>query len=229
MVWGEQFHRDAPDVVRMNKSEIIADIKRKIICEDYPPGHYLIEKELCDHYGVSRTPMREILFTLVTTGLVVQQRGKGFSVRTMDIKQVFDIFEARESVEGLAARLCCQKAGTRDHKNLDALRKRLEELDAERHADLGVRLGRELHYMIVELAANSLISDFYEKLDNMTRLTSNMTRKVSTIEKDSKAYHIHVIDAILEGSPQKSEQYMREHIVMTCTHLLHALYPGYRD
>jgi len=211
----------------MNKSQIIEDIKRKIRNEELLPGAYLIERDLCEHYGVSRTPMREILFNLVNTGLVVQQRGKGFSVRKLDIKQLFEIFEARESIEAMAAKLCCQKATKADHLEFQRIRDQLEAIDANAHADEGVKLGRSMHRKIIETAGNSLLSEFHEKLNNMVTLTANMTQKISGIEVDSRTYHIYIINAILEGNEEMSEQYMREHIIMTCQHLLHSLYPNY--
>ncbi|WP_319559709.1 GntR family transcriptional regulator [Marispirochaeta sp.] len=211
----------------MNKNQIIEDVKRKIRDEEFLPGAYLIERDLCEHYGISRTPMREILFSLVNTGLVVQQKGKGFSIRKLDIKQLFEIFEARESVEAMAAKLCCQKATKMDHKKFLEIREQLEALDADAHAEESIRLGRVMHKKIIETAGNSLLSEFHEKLNNMVTLTANMTRKISGIEVDSRMYHIYIINSILEGDEDKSEQYMREHIIMTCQHLLHSLYPNY--
>ena len=211
----------------MNKNEIIADIKEKIHSEIYGPGDYLIERDLCDFYGISRTPMREILFSLVSSGLVVQQRGKGFSVRKLDIKQLFEIFEARESVETMAAKLCCQKITSQDQKEFEAIKHTLETANPKEDAVHSIQIGRNMHQMIIDIAGNSLLSEFYEKLNNMVILTSNMTRKISTIEMDSRMYHIRIIDAIIDGDETNSEKYMREHIVMTCQHLLHSLYPSY--
>ncbi len=211
----------------MNKSEIIDDIKNKIHNETYAPGDYLIERDLCEFYGISRTPMREILFSLVNSGLIIQQRGKGFSVRKLDIKQLFEIFEARESVEAMAARLCCQKITNTEHTEFQRLREELETANPRENAEQSISYGRNMHQMIIQIAGNTLLSEFYEKLNNMVILTANMTRKISTIEMDSRVHHMKIIDAILAGDEKNSENYMREHIVMTCQHLLHSLYPSY--
>jgi DNA-binding GntR family transcriptional regulator len=211
----------------MDKSEILEDLKSKIISEKFSPGEYLIERELCAQYGVSRTPLREILFGLVDKGFVIRQNGKGFSVRQMGFKQLFEIFETREGLEGMAARLCCRKVAPADKRRLLTLKKRIEDLDAVNQSDEGVRLGRALHQLIIEVAGNTLMADFYEKLNNLTALTSNMTKKFVNIEVESRLFHIRIIDAILAGDEEKSERQMRDHISLTCSHLLKSLFPGY--
>jgi len=210
----------------MNKTEIIDDIKRKIFNENYQPGTYLIERDLCDHYGISRTPMREILFTLMSKGLLTQQRGKGFSVRTMDFKQLFEAFEAREGIEGLAARLCCRKVTWEERAKLEELLASLKTLDVKNNSEEGIRLGRQLHHIVMVAARNSMIADFYERIESVAGLTSNMTKRIPNIEMDSRIYHMYIIESILAGDEDGSELRMREHIGMTCRHLLQNLYPG---
>jgi len=210
----------------MNKTEIIDDIKRKIFDEHYQPGAYLIERDLCDHYGISRTPMREILFTLMSKGLLTQQRGKGFAVRTMDFKQLFEAFEAREGIEGVAARLCCRKATREEKTKLEELLASLRSLDVKNNSEEGIRLGRQLHHIVMVAARNSMIADFYERIESVAGLTSNMTKRITDIEVDSRIYHMYIIESILAGDEDGSELRMREHIGMTCRHLLQNLYPG---
>lgn len=212
----------------MNKTVIVEDLKRQILEEEYSRGQFLIERDLCDYYGISRTPMREILFSLVNAGLLVQERGKGFSVRKLDLKQLFEIFEVREGIEGIAAKLCAQRLTFDDHRRFAALKVQLEEVDAEGDADMGIFLGRKLHYLISEVAENELLSDFSQKLDYMARLVGNMTRKVSFLEKESRLHHLGIIESILAGKSVESEQRMREHIVVTFHSLLAALHPNYK-
>ncbi len=210
----------------MEKEEILNDLTQKIFSEHYLPGAYLTERDLCDSYGISRTPMREILWGLESRGLVTQQKGKGFSVRQMDWKQLCEVFETREGVEGLAARLCCLKLSEPFSGRFRDLRSRIEQLEVERNSALAVRCGRELHHLIVETTDNSLIFELYEKLDNLATLISNMTRRVENIETESRKHHLQIIDAILEGDEALSEHTMREHIRITFHQLLRSLYPG---
>ena len=212
----------------MNKAGIVEDIKRQILQEGYAQGQYLIERDLCEHYRVSRTPMREALFNLVNAGLVVQERGKGFSVRKPDLIQLFEIFEARESIEGIAAKLCAQRLTIEQHTHFTKLLAQLESLTENNRSDEGIQLGRKLHVAIIEAAGNEFISEFSTKLNNMARLVGNMMGRVSTIEEEARRYHLKIVESILTGSPESSERIMREHIVVTLKRLIDALYPDYK-
>jgi DNA-binding GntR family transcriptional regulator len=91
----------------MNKNELYKELKSKIFDEDISPGTWLVERELCDQYSLSRTPVREILRVLVSDGLITLEPTKGYSVRKLSFEEIVEIFHARESVEGMAARLSC--------------------------------------------------------------------------------------------------------------------------
>ena len=92
------------------KEEIHQELKQRIIREEYSPGQWIIEREICEKYGLSRTPVREILRKLVSDGLLELQPAKGYLVRKLSWEEVVAIFQAREGVEGMAARLACRKS-----------------------------------------------------------------------------------------------------------------------
>ncbi len=212
----------------VNKHEIKEALRKQILEESYAPGEYLIERDLCELYGVSRTPMREILFSLENTGLVVKDKGKGFSVRTLDLKLLFEVFEARESIECMAAKLCAQRLSVQENEMLQSLKASLEDEAIAEDTKQIVALGRSLHQLIIESTGNSLLFEFNEKLDNLAWLISTATRKVKSIEPKSRLEHIRIIDAILAGDPELSEQCMRKHIQNTFQALIKASSPAYK-
>ncbi len=212
----------------VDKNNIKEDLRTKILQEEYSPGDFLIERDLCELYGVSRTPMREVLFSLVNTGLVVKDKGKGFSVRALDLKLLFEVFEARESIEGMAARLCAHRLSSTGKVKLLELKRKLEDDSSVIHYSEAIALGRELHTLIISTTGNSLFLEFNEKLNNLAWLISTATRKVDTIEPKSREEHLNIINAILEGDDVLSEQYMREHIQNTFQSLIQATTPKYK-
>lgn len=210
----------------MDKQEILTDLSNKILCEHHRPGDPLIERDLCERYQISRTPMREILWSLVEKGLVIQQRGRGFSVRRMDANQLREVFEARQGLEGFAARLCCRKCTAAEVARFEQLNRNLQELSEEQLCNEGIALGRSMHRLIIETGDNALLNEMYGKVNNLVSLTSNMTRRVIGIEVESRLAHIGIIDAILSGDEEASERRMREHIHSTYCALLNTLHPG---
>lgn len=210
----------------MDKQTVYEDIKQQIIDEKLSPGHWFVERELCAAYGLSRTPIREILWKLMSDGFLDQEPNRGFVVRKLGLEQIFEVFQAREAVEGMAARLACSKGDESFRSSLRKIMERLKQLDAEANPAQGSALGRQLHGAIVDAAGNRIMVGIYENLKNLSILTSNITRKSPNIEKISKEAHLMLIAALLEQDEEKSERLMREHLRDTCRQIVEQFYPN---
>ncbi|MBW2028120.1 MAG: GntR family transcriptional regulator [Deltaproteobacteria bacterium] len=200
----------------MKKDDVYRALKKKILDEDLVPGQWLVERDISDTYRISRTPVREILRILVADGLVTMEASKGYSVKKLSIEEIVEIFQAREAVEGLAARLCCLKGDEGFFSHVEELRARFTRIDLEKDSSQGVILGDELHSALVNAANNSLLVEFYEKLRNLAALTRNITKRSIEIEENSRRGHLEITEAILERNAVRSEQCMRNHINGTC-------------
>ena len=210
----------------MDKEAVYGHIKQRIVEDELTPGYWFVERELCANYGLSRTPIREILWKLTSDGFLEQEPNRGFIVRKLGLEQIFEVFQAREAVEGMAARLACSKGSESFRVALREIMEALNELDAEADPAKGSALGRQLHGAIVEAACNGIMVGIYEKLKNLSILTSNITRKSPVIEKGSKEAHLILINALLEQDEEKSERLMREHLRDTCRQIVEQFYPN---
>jgi DNA-binding GntR family transcriptional regulator len=210
----------------IDKNTVYEDIRRQIAEEKLLPGQWLIERDLCETYRISRTPMREILWKLSADGLLEQENKRGFVVRRLGLEQIFEIFQAREAIEGMSARLACRKGGEAFHKTLHAIKKKIAKTNIEADPLLGINLGRELHWAIKNTAQNRIMADINERLENLTVLTVNITKRSPTIEKASAEAHLKIMNALLEQNEEKSEQMMRDHLKETCRHIVAQFYPG---
>jgi DNA-binding GntR family transcriptional regulator len=210
----------------MNKINVYEDIRRQIVEEKLAPGQWLIERELCEAYNMSRTPIREILWRLTADGFLEQEANRGFVVRRLGLEQILEIFQAREAIEGTAARLACRKGGNAFHEKLLDIRKKLAKVNIESDPMSGIALGRELHRAIMDGAHNSIMARIHAGLENLTLLTANITKRSPAIEKASAAAHLNMIEAMLRQDEERGEQLMREHLRETCRHIVEQFYPG---
>ena len=122
-----------------NLREQVAERMRMAIATGrLPPGARLIERELCEMMGVSRTSLREALRELQADGLITNQHNKRLSVAVVTRGDAESIYEVRAVLEGLAARLFARNATT---EQMAALRKSVERL-AEVYAEF---LRRRVH------------------------------------------------------------------------------------
>jgi DNA-binding GntR family transcriptional regulator len=200
----------------MDKTKVYEDIRRQIVEEKLAPGQWVIERELCETYSMSRTPIREILWKLTADGFLEQEANRGFIVRRLGLEQIFEIFQAREAIEGMAARLACRRGGEAFHAKLREIEKKIAAAD----------IGSELHTVIMDAAHNSIMAGINAKLENLTLLTANITKRSPHIEKASAEAHLSIINALLQQDEEKGEQFMREHLRETCRNVVDQFYPG---
>jgi DNA-binding GntR family transcriptional regulator len=209
----------------MNKESIYEHIKQQIIDEKLPSGHRFIERELTAAYRLSRTPIREILWKLTADGFLEQEANKGFIVRRLDLKEICEVYQAREAIEGLAARLACSNTDESFRSLLREIEKQLKEVDIEVDPGQERALARQLHNVILAACQNRIIVEIYERLNNLSVLTRNIAKKSPLIMKAAKEAHLMLISALLEQDGEKSEGIMREHVRNSCRYIMEHYYP----
>lgn len=210
----------------MDKQSAYEDLRQQIVEEKLQPGQWLVERDLCNTYGMSRTPVREVLWKLTVDGLLEQEPNKGFAVRKLSLEQIFELFQAREAIEGMAARLACRKGDETFREYLRGLREELSKVNVEGDVHQAIQLGRKLHKAVNETARNNIMAEIHLKLQNLTILTINLTKQSPAIESLSREAHIATIDALLEQDEEKCERVMRDHLKDTCREVVEQFYPG---
>jgi len=85
-------------------------IRARIANHLIPPGSKLVESELADEFGVSRTRVREVLTELELRGLILREPNRGAVVSRLELSDVFAIYDVREALEGMAVRLATLNA-----------------------------------------------------------------------------------------------------------------------
>src|SRR4029077_5937351 len=80
-------------------TSLIATLKERIVTWRYPPEFRLTEDALCREFGVSRSPVREALRVLATTGYVRRTDTRGYAVRQVNVKEVEELYEVRLALE----------------------------------------------------------------------------------------------------------------------------------
>ena len=87
-----------------------AEIKRRILSNEYPGGFQILEDALCEELGMSRTPLREGLLRLQNDGLVELLPRRGMRVLPLNADDIADIYEVISALELLAARTLASQA-----------------------------------------------------------------------------------------------------------------------
>ncbi len=142
-------------------------LKELIIYSELKPGAALPERELAERFGISRTPLREILQRLAYQRLIEIRPRQGIYVAPIDFLTIKTIFETRLPLERTAAALAAMRASDSEIDHLGAL---VEEMRQAREAgDLKtvIMLDGRYHVFLSKTARNQVMEDILEDLHNV--------------------------------------------------------------
>ncbi|WP_063828661.1 GntR family transcriptional regulator [Actinopolymorpha alba] len=189
-------------------------------------GTALVERELSTMLGVSKTPIREALKQLQSSGLVVLNAYQGMSVRTLDAATVRDVTVARAAVEPTAIRLAVEQRPPGPHP---AARQALSEAQALLRADQPAQLGlknRQFHRELYVACDNPLLVDFLDKIQVLNTFIATAGWRAQATYDTEGLEHAAILDAFERGDAGRAEQLMREHITRSSSALLRNLDSG---
>jgi len=185
-------------------------------------GQRLVVADVTRKLGVSNGPVREAIRRLTGEGLVEITPHKGAAVREFSNRDVREIFEVREVLEGLAARLAAERIGR------GGARDRLRTLQDESRAVLSDGKGyidhnQSFHELIYALAGNERVQEQARQLTlPLYRLRMHHLMDPA-YARTSAAEHGLIVEAILEGDGAAAERAMRNHIRNSGAAMLEAL------
>jgi len=187
-------------------------IKRQIITCELRPGEVLSEAVLSDTLQIGRTPVRQAIDRLVTSGLVDVMPRKGLMVKPITFDEIFDIIEARLINESHCARRAALQADDNEiarlTANVSAMWKATEGADIDTMMDLD----REFHSIISRAARNHVITEILANLhDHSTRLWFISLRAIEQHVRVGEQ-HAAIVEGIRKRDPDAAEAAIRAHI-----------------
>ena len=215
---------------------LVEDVTRvlrdAIINGTLKPGTELLQVDIAEQLGVSRTPLREALRILENDGLVrVKNRNRTVEVNLITSADLLEMYQIREVIDGLAARLAARN-GLPD-EILTRLRQLIAEMRAAAHPyDPARRTAAhiEFHSLIAEHCGSPRVEPFLPliRVSSAALYTPFITdaaaaqlvrdgELVTHADLLERAQHVHgeIIDAIEERDPRKAETIARRHIAST--------------
>ncbi len=204
--------QDDPETL---SEQVFRQIQAAIVSGQIAPGSKISEPELARSYGISRGTLREAIHRLEGQRLLVRVPHVGARVVELSHAELIELYEIRESLEGMACRLAAERMSP---KEIEELRRVLEmhERDAAFQAGVGYYQQEgdfDFHYRIIQGSGNRtltqmLCGDLYQ-LVRMYRIQFSAT---PNRPRQAFAEHHRILDAIAEGDGELAELLMRRHI-----------------
>lgn len=194
---------------------VFRQIQSAIVRGEIPPGTKISEPELARTYGISRGPLREAIHRLEGQKLLVRIPHVGARVVSLSHAELIELYEIRESLEGMACRLAAERM---TQQEIDELRRVLDTHERDEAFRAGVGYYQQegdfdFHYKIIQGSGNStlarmLCGDLYQ-LVRMYRIQHS-----ATPNRPRQAFNEHhrILDAIAERDAELAELLMCRHI-----------------
>lgn len=175
----------------------------------YRPGDRLVESELAERFGVSRTPIREALQRLETQSLLARD-GRSLIVASLDHNQMAELYVVRSELEGLAARLAARHA---TDEEVRLLREMVEEDRAHVNDPAALSRSNRRFHRQVHLASHNRY--LVQQLDLIYRSMALMATTSLAAEGRSEVAlkeHADVVAAIAASDGDTAYQRLKDHI-----------------
>ena len=194
------------------RERIYEEIVRLIVAGELPSGSAIDERTMIEKLEISRTPFREAIGTLAKEGLVEIRPYKGFYVRSFTVKEIEDLYDLRQELEGFATRLAVQNLTDDDFREFERL---LDEgVAALKRRDMATYAERDrsFHEAIARLSGSAALIETLARLDlqiQICRLIANEDRGFAdraVRERDD------ILAAFRGRDAQGAAEVMRSHI-----------------
>lgn len=183
-----------------------------IFTRELAPGMRLDEQQLAQRFSVSRTPVREALRQLATTGLIEVRPHRGAIVAEASPQQLEELFVAMGELEATCARLAAMSMAPTERRRLQSLYASMESLAKEGDAAAFAEANLKFHTLIYTGSHNTVIADMTAGLRRRLRPYRQAQFRLEGRPSRSHAEHGAVVDAIIRGSADAAHAAMLEHV-----------------
>jgi DNA-binding GntR family transcriptional regulator len=187
-------------------------LKRAILNGELLPGHALLEASLAVDFGMSKTPIREALRNLSSSGLVTTDSFRTLRVRKLTKQEIHEVYEVRAALEPIAVEKACLARTPAREKRIVRLVEEAEALLCQGDLRALVAANRELHRQLTRDCGNDeliRVIDGYDELLTLAILRGWNRSDTSAVELDE---HRTIAIAFVEGKASRAASLMRRHI-----------------
>ncbi|MBX6721674.1 MAG: GntR family transcriptional regulator [Dactylosporangium sp.] len=176
------------------RSQVLENLRQAIITRRLAPGQRLIERELVELTGVSRTSVREALRELAAEGLVTAIPNKGTVVASVSAEEARQLYQVRSVLEGLAGRLFVENASAAQRR---ALVRALERIERQAAKGASILAAKDAFYDVLfegggNAALRSLVGTLHARVSVLRSLSLSVPGR---LEHSIKELHA-IVDAI---------------------------------
>jgi len=191
---------------------VFESLREAIIGGRLKPGERLMEAQLAEELGVSRTPVREAIRKLELEGFVAMLPRKGAYVSGISLKDIVDVFEIRAALEALAAGLAAERITEEELDQMERYLLKASEASDEDNLSAFVAVDTGFHELIYKASRNQRLFQIVTLLQEQVQRFRTVSLSQPGRFKDAIEEHRQIIEAISERNVELAQSLAKEHI-----------------
>lgn len=197
---------------RQLHSELLTRLREFIIMGKIEDGAKIPEKELCDHFGISRTPLREALKVMAFEGLISLTHNRGATVRPVTLDDLKEVFPIYAQLEELAGQLACTRLTNKEIENLLMLHGELETLVEQDTYQQYVAKDEMVHLRIEAAASNPVLLRMLQVVSARVRRVRYAVRATRERQRAALEEHGRIMSALRDRDSEAISSSIRNHL-----------------
>jgi DNA-binding GntR family transcriptional regulator len=198
-----------------SRKDLLAErLEEDIVSGRLAPGERLDEVSLATSFGVSRTPVREALQRLASSGLVELRPRRGAIVTKISIGRMVEMFEVMAELEGMCGRLAARRMTTAEHAALNAALAECRRTAAAGDADAYYYENQRFHHVIYDGSHNRFLAEQAHALHRRLEPYRRLQLRVRSRLPASLSEHERVVEMLLAGNADGAERALKAHVTI---------------
>lgn len=189
-------------------------IKEKILSNEILPGARLVDSQLAEEFGISRTPARDAVRKLAEEGLIITQPGKkGYFVYKPSMQDIDEIYELRQILDLAAAEKLITDILPKEPSSIELLKKCYPSPNCDTTEFL--EYDGIFHQTMVEMCNNSRMMETYRQLGTYLHAFRSKTSKDASRKEKADAHHRLILEGLESLDLKKTQEIIRSHILLS--------------
>ena len=195
------------------KDLVYLELKHKILTGEIVSQTRLMEIDLSEKMNVSRTPIREAIKKLADDGLVKIVPRRGAYVANISIKDMLDVFEVREDMEGFVAKLAAQRINDEEKEELRRIAAEYDAaLEKVEDKETIIELDEKFHNFIVSCCGNDTLSELVKYVQELSLRFRYLYYNDYSLYESTAEQHHKIMDAINNGRAEEARKEADAHV-----------------
>ncbi|RMF03276.1 MAG: GntR family transcriptional regulator [Alphaproteobacteria bacterium] len=201
-----------PIIRRSLHDELLERLRKMIMNGELRPGSKVPEKELCQRFGVSRTPLREALKVLASEGLVTLTPNRGAMISDLTLEDLEEAFPVMGALEALSGEMACANISEAELDEIRSLHARMIAHYEARELEPYFATNQRIHEVILHAAGNRTLISLYRSLEGRVRQARFLANMSEERWAQAVAEHRDILTALEARDGSRLARILKSHL-----------------